>query len=66
MEKVRLTEQVLKMRFEDIYGRFTKKRLSCHVIFIGHLYVLLTDFRTFQVTFGRFFAEITRNLFAKF
>lgn len=29
MKEVRLTEQVLKMRFEEIYDRFTKKRLSC-------------------------------------
>lgn len=29
MKDMRLTEQVLKMRFEEIYDRFKKKRLNC-------------------------------------
>lgn len=29
MEKTKIIEEVFQMRFEDIYGRFKKKRLSC-------------------------------------
>jgi len=29
MKKSQLVEEIFKMRFEDIYGRYQKRRLTC-------------------------------------